>query len=248
MKFIFPLLCFLTLTLHAQQDTTKKERRVRFGLYSSLSYQFTVNPNGAHTNLGNVAFKGYLQPGIGLGVRYQQDSSEFALITASAAFLAYTIGTKNIIYDNGNSYEIVNRYDFNISNFALEGSYHKRLGKLSANTTLAWECGAGLHVLYWAGATYSGDTAVGPYTITRQLESRRDYYVMPSAQLGLDMTIKSPSHRTEYIIGLRSQIYLSQFAEVRYDIQYTSPNTTLNYHIRYSPVILTPKAYVMVVF
>lgn len=247
-RFLVLLLFAVTTFAHAQTDTARKFHRVRFGLYSSLSYQFILNGNDAQTNMGNVAFKGRLNPSIGIGIRYQQDSTEYALVTASAAFLDYSVSAINTLTDNTGSYELVHRYGMAIANFSLEASYHHRLKTFSPRTSLGFECGAGIHVLNWAGAVYACDSAVGPYTLTCTFESNRNYHAIPSAQLGLNLNLKSFSHRTEYIFGLRSQLYLAKFSEVQYDLQYTSPSQTVNYYFHYAPVILTPKAYVMVVF
>jgi hypothetical protein len=242
------LMLLIHTFLFAQDSLRRSHRNIHFGLFTTASYPFALNGNNISTNLGNVAFKGQLNPGIGLGIRYQQDSSEFALVTAGVQFLAYTASTSNIIFDNGNEYKIVNNYSMSITNVALEASYHKRISKFGQFGYLSFETGAGVHLLNWAGALYSADTAIGPYTITRQLESYRNYYVMPSAQIGLDVTVRPPAHNMQYIIGLQSQLYIAKFAEVRYDIQYTSPNNTLNYYFHWSPVILTPKLFMMVVF
>lgn len=249
----FPLAFFLalfTLSLPAQKQDSipRKPHKVRFGFYSSGSYQITVNGNDVQTNLGNAAFKGYFQAGFGIGIRYQQDSTEFALVTASIGFINYTLSSQNIIEDNGNSYNILNHYDMSNFNAGLEASYHRRVAPVGMYDYLSLEAGAGIHMIDWAGATYSGDTAVGPYSITRTLESDRNPYFIPSAQIGMDLTVRNPLHKTEFVFGLRAQMYLAKFAEVQFDMHYTNTNTTLNYYIHYAPELFTPKAYVMVVF
>lgn len=249
MKFpLLALVVFITTSIAAQTpDSTRKPRKVRIGAYSSASYQVAVNGNSASTNLGNFAFKGYVQPEIGLGVRYQQDSTEFATVTLSASRLVLTLASSNVIFDNGNEYPITNRIDVYMNNYSLEAAYHRRISKTKGRHFWSLECGAGVHVLQWYSAGTSIDTVAGPYKITRSINSGNPY-VLPSAMLGINTTILSAEHKNEFIIGLRGQLYLGKFSEIKYEANYTSPDNTLNYYFRWSPVILTPKVYVMLVF
>lgn len=207
-----------------------------------------MNGSKAETDLGNFGFTGFLQPELGLGVRYQQDSSEFALVTLSVSRLGFTLSSANILHDNGTDYPIYNRLDLLMNNYSLETSYSRRITKDKRNRYLSFECGAGIHLLQWYGVTHSADTAVGPYSITRTINSAKDVYALPSAQIGLNCFINSTEHKTQFLIGVRSQLYLAKFSEIRYSVSYTSPNNTLNYYFRWSPVIMTPKIYVMAVF
>jgi hypothetical protein len=230
------------------QDSIPKHRNVHLGVYSTLSYQVAMNGKAAKTDMGNFGFTGYLQPELGLGIRYQQDSTEFALVTLSVARLGFTLSSGNVIHDNGTDYPIYNRLDVMLNNYSLETSYHRRITKDKRNRYFSLECGAGIHIIQYYGVANSLDTAVGPYTISRTIDPGKELYALPSAQLGLNCFFRSSEHKTEYLIGIRSQLYLAKFSQLNYSVQYTSPNTTLYYYFRWSPVILTPKIYVMAVF
>lgn len=243
--FLFSL-CLLSLNLSAQ-DSIRKPRKFRIGAYSSASYQVAMNGNTADTDLGNFAFKGYVQPEIGLGMRYQQDSSEFALITLSAARLTLTLASSNIIDDGGNEYPITNHIDVYMNNYSLETSYHRRISKTHKRHYCSMEFGVGVHYLQWYGTSTSIDTVAGPYHITRSVEFK-DNFALPSAMLGFNTTIKSKEHKTDFIFGIRSQLFLGKFPEINYEAQYTSPSNTLNYYFRWEAMILVPKFYVMAVF
>lgn len=207
-----------------------------------------MNGKTADTDLGNFGFTGYLQPELGLGIRYQQDSTEFALVTLSVARLGFTLSSANIIHDNGNDYPIYNRLDVMLNNYSLETSYHRRITKDKRNHYFSLECGAGIHVIQYYDVAHSTDTAAGPYMISRVIDPGKELYALPSAQIGLNCFFRSDDHKTEYLVGIRSQLYLAKFSELKYSVSYASPNTTLNYYFRWSPVLLTPKVYVMAVF
>lgn len=246
MKFPLSFLAVLIATLAiAQPDSTRKPQRVRIGAYTGASYQFAINGTKANTNLGNFGFKGYLQPEIGLGIRYQQDTTEFATVILSASRLQFTLASSNIIFASGNEYPIENRIDVDVNVYSMEAAYHRRISKKRNYWSL--EAGAGIHVLSWYGATLSEDTVAGPYSVSRSINSPSTF-ALPSVSLGFNYCVKNRDNKMEYIIGTHDQLYLGKFREIDYEVQYASGNQTLAYYFKWSPVLLMPKVYVMVVF
>lgn len=245
MLFLLGLIAFDVLSA---QDSLRKPRRVSPMIFSSLSYQIAVNGSSADSDLGNFGFKGYVQPELGIGIRYQQDSIEFATVGLSATRFVFTMGSENVLYDNGNEYPIHNRVDIYMNNYALTTGYHRRISHKSATHFFSLECGAGVHLIQWYGTVHSDDTEVGPYTATHAVNVPKKYYALPTAHAGLNCSLISTEHKTNFLFGVQSELYLAKFDEVKYSVQYTSPNSTLNYHFRWSPMILIPKVYVMAMF
>jgi hypothetical protein len=217
-------------------------------VFSSVSYQLAMNGNKADTDLGNFGFKGYVQPEIGFGFRYQQDTMEFATVTASATRFVFTLASANVLYDNGNAYPITNRVDVYMNNYAFAASYHRRLTRKNPKRYFSFECGVGLHVIQWYGTVRTDDTQIGPYTATHKVNTPKELYALPSTHAGLNFALVSSEHKTNFLIGLQSELYLAKFNEINYTAEYASANSTLNYHLRWSPVILVPKVYVMAMF
>ncbi len=233
--------------LHGQ-DTLRKPRRVTPIVFSGVSYQFAINGKQAETDLGNFAFKSYAQPEIGLGIKYQQDTAEFATVGISATRYVFTLASNNVLYDNGNEYPISNRLDIYMNNFALNTTYHRRLTHKSPTHYLSLELGAGVHVIQWYGTVRTEDTQVGPYAATHTVHTPKEIYALPSTTLGLNCSLLSREHKTNFLFGINSTLYLGKFDEIEYNARYTSANTTLNYSLRWAPMILAPRVYVMAMF
>jgi hypothetical protein len=238
----------LTGTICAQKDTLRKTRRVTPIVFSGISYQLAVNGNKAETDLGNFGFKGYVQPEIGLGIKYQQDTTEFATVGLSATRFVFTLASANILYDNGNEYPIVNRMDIYMNNFALTTAYHRRLTHKSQSHFWSLEVGAGVHFIQWYGTVRTDDTQVGPYAATHAVNTPKNFYALPSTSVGLNCSLLSREHKTSFLFGINSEMYLAKFDEIQYSARYASANTTLNYSFRWAPMILAPKVYVMAMF
>lgn len=238
----------LSSGLFAQKDSARHVRRIHPLVFSSVSYQLAVNGGKADTDLGNFAFKGYVQPELGIGFRYQQDTMEFATVTASATRFVFTLASANIIYDSGNEYPITNRVDVYMNNYAFAANYHRRITRKNPSHYFSFECGAGLHVIQWYGTVRTDDTQVGPYAATHRVNTPKKFYALPSTQVGLNFSLVSKEHKTSFLIGAQSELYLAKFNTINYTATYESANNTLYYHLRWSPVIMVPKVYVMAMF
>ncbi len=249
MKFILVVATsLLSFTLNAQADSLRKPSKLRFGVYSSASYQFAVNGNKAQTNLRNFAFKGYLQPEIGLGIKYEQDSSEFAFVSVSTSQLAFTLASKNILEDASATYEIFNRFDIYMNKIALELSYHKRIAQIDQRYSFSLECGVGIHYFNVYNTLKSDDTLVGPYTVSSQLILDKTKYFLPSAEIGISMLVRPVLYKAQVMVGIRAQLYLDNFPQVSYSSHYLNALTLYDYDFRWSPVLMEPKIYAAVMF
>ena len=240
-----------SLLLSAQQDSLSKQRKsskLKIGIHTSASYQVAVNGLKADTDLGNFAFKGYLQPSVGLALVYLSDSTEFATITLNAARLSYTLGSKNIISSNGNDYEITNRFDVFMNNYSLTASYNRRIAQPSQQNTISIEAGMGLHYLSEYSTLRMDDSLAGPYTVTTSLETHKKNYFLPSATLGFNMLLRPTENKAHFIFGINSTLFLDNLSEVRYYATYSENNSQLSYSFRWAPVLLMPRVSVMVVF
>ncbi|HTF02687.1 MAG TPA: hypothetical protein VK826_01645 [Bacteroidia bacterium] len=243
MKFLAAIVFVLLFTvLHAQVPSKK----LRLGIFSSASYQVAVNGQKAATNLGNFGFKGYTQPSIGIGVKYEQDSTEFAIVNFSASNLVYSLGSANIIYDGNNSYDIINSFDIFLHQYALEASYHRRFAQIDSRYSFSLECGAGLHYMRLYGALKSDDTLAGPYHISSQLQIGKANFFVPSAEIGISMLVRPVLYKAHVLVGLNCNLFLSEFSEVNYTAKYDDGNSAINYYFRWSPVLLVPKIYAAV--
>ncbi len=237
----------LVFTSMPAQDSLRRPRRITPIVFSSVSYQVALNGNKAVTDLGNFGFKGYVQPEIGLGLKYQQDSTEFATVALSATRFVFTLASDNRLSDTAN-YAIMNRMDIYMNNYALTTAYHRRLTHKSQSHYFSLELGAGVHLIQWFGTAHTDNGQVGPYAVTVSVNTPKKIYALPTASAGLNCTLISEEHRTNFLFGLNSELYLDNFWEVQYSAQYVSTNTTLNYSFRWAPVILAPKIYVMAMF
>lgn len=239
---------FLSIGLFSQSDSLRKVRRVHPLVFSSVSYQLAVNGGKADTDLGNFGFKGYVQPEIGIGFRYQQDTMEFATVALSATRFVFTLASSNVIYDSGNEYPITNRVDLYMNNYAFTTAYHRRFTHKNPKHYFSFEAGVGVHVIQWYGTVRTDDTQIGPYSATHSVNTPKKFYALPSSQIGLNFSLVSSEHKTSFLFGVQSELYLGKFNGINYTAQYRSANNTLNYHLRWSPVILAPKVYVMAMF
>lgn len=242
------MLLTLSVAADAQQDSARRVRRIRPCVFSSVSYQFAVNGNSADTDLGNFGFKGYIQPEIGFGICYQQDSVEFATIGLSATRFVFTLASANHIIDNGNDYPITNRVDIYMNNYALTAGYHRRITHKNPSHYFSLECGTGIHLIQWYGTVHSDDQQVGPYMVTHTVSRPEKLYTLPSARIGLSCSLIPSGHSTNFLVGVQTELYLGKFNEVNYSVRYASSSSTLDYHFRWSPVVLAPKVYVMALF
>jgi hypothetical protein len=245
MKFFPAIVCVLLSTVLAAQESPKK---LRLGIFSSASYQVAVNGMKAETNLGNFGFKGYMQPSVGIGVKYEQDSTEFAIIHFSVSNLVYSLGSENIIYDGTNSYNISNSFDIFLHQYALEMSYHRRFAQIDSRYSFSLECGAGLHYMNLYSALKSDDTLAGPYHISSQLQIDKADFFVPSAEIGISMLVRPVMYKAHVLVGLNCNLFLSEFSEVNYTAKYDDGNAAINYYFRWSPVLLVPKIYAAVLF
>ena len=249
MRFFLTIVFLAGITaLSAQTDSTQRFRKVRMGVFTAISHQVAVNGGEADTDMGNFGFKGYLQPELGIALRYQQDSSEFGLLTISASRLNFSVANVNTLLANGNSYPVINRMDIFLSNYAANVSYHKRITRKSPRRYLSLETGIGIHVMNCETAAISSDTAVGPYSISRTLNYQQSVFALPSAELGLNLTLVPEQAATEFTFGLRGEVYLGKSPEITYHSYYTRPADSFSYYFRWSPMLLTPKLYVLAVF
>lgn len=245
MKNLLPIIALLLqLTGNAQSPVQK----IRFGLISSLSYQFAMNGSKAESNMGNMGFKSYIQPEIGLSLKYEQDSTEFALVSVSASRMAYTLSGKNILINGSASYDVYNRFDVYTNNYSMELSYHKRIGQFGPNTRISLECGVGVHYIQRYDQSVSDDTLLGPYAITTLLEFEKDKYFLPSAELGLSMLVKPVTYKAQVLFGLRCNLFLDNFSAINYSSHYSDGTTQHNYDFRWAPTLLVPKVYAAVLF
>lgn len=238
----------LVFTSAYAQDSLRKPRRVTPIVFSAVSYQLAVNGHKAETDLGNFAFKGYVQPEIGLGIKYQQDTTEFATVGISATRYVFTLASNNVLHDNGNEYPVSNRVDIYMNNFALTTAYHRRITHKSQTHFLSLELGAGAHFIQWYGTVRTDDTQIGPYAATHSVNTPNKFYALPTAIVGLNCSILSREHKTNFLFGINSELYLANFDEIQYSARYTSANSTLNYSFRWAPMILAPRVYVMAMF
>jgi hypothetical protein len=245
---VFTFLLSLVYSNVQSQDTLRKPRRVTPIIFSAVSYQLAVNGGKADSNLGNFGFKGYIQPQIGLGLKYQQDSTEFATVGLSATRFVFTLASSNVLYDNGNEYPIVNRVDVYMNNYALTTAYHRRLTHKSRTHFFSLELGAGVHLIHWYGTVHSDETTVGPYSVVHAVNTPKRLYALPTASAGLNCVLVSRESKTNFLIGINSELYLDNFWPVNYNVDYQSSSTLLQYHFSWAPVILAPKVYVMAMF
>jgi hypothetical protein len=250
-KALLSVLLIVSCTVasaQARTDTARRERNIRPCVFSSLSYQLAVNGSEADSDLGNFGFKGYVQPEIGLGLKYQQDSTEFAIVGLSATRFVFSLASQNRLIDNGTEYPVSNRVDVYMNNYALSTTYHRRLTYKKPAYYFAFEAGVGVHLLQWYGTVHSDDVQVGPYYATHKVSAPKDLYALPSATIGLNCVMISDQRKSNFVFGVTADMYLGKFNEINYQVQYTSPTETLNQHFRWSPVILAPKVYVMALF
>lgn len=244
---LFALSALVSNALTSDSANAKK-KKILVGIHTSASYQVAVNGLKADTDLGNFAFKGYLQPSVGLALVYLSDSTEFATITLNAARLSYTLGSKNIISSNGNDYEITNRFDVFMNNYSLTASYNRRIAQPSTQNTISIETGMGLHYISEYSTLRMDDSLAGPYTVTTSLETHKKNYFLPSATLGFNMLLRPTENKAHFIFGINSTLFLDNLSEVRYYATYSETNWQLSYSFRWAPVLLMPRVSVMVVF
>jgi hypothetical protein len=242
------LLSVLCASLNAQSDSLRKKSRIHFGITTSASYQIAVNGKKAETNLGDFAFKGYMQPSIGLAMMYEQDSTEYAMVAVSASRLSYTLGSQNILNDSGNTYDIFNRFDVFMNNYSLSASYNRRLAQMNPYNSLYLEAGMALHYIQEYNTLRVDDSIVGPYTVATSLETVKKNYFLPSAYLGLNAQLRTAESKTRFIVGLGSSIFLDNLSEVKYSASYSQPSETISYSFRWAPVLMMTRISVAVVF
>jgi len=235
---------FALCTLQAQN----KQKRIYFGPATSASYQITVNGAKAETNLGNFGFKGYVQPEIGLAFKYQQDSTEFALVSISASKIAYTLSANTILRNGLSNYAATDRFDVFMNQFSMKLSYHRSIAHISPAFSFNLEAGIGLHYLRTYETMTSEDTIISPYTIVHSLDIEKGNFFLPSLEVGMNMLVKPMTSKAQVIFGLRSNLYLDNFSEVSYTSTYTNGTAVSNNHFRWAPTLLVPEVYAAVLF
>jgi hypothetical protein len=245
MKFFSLLIGVLALSaVHAQP----KQKRIYFGVSTSASYQIAANGSKAITNLGNFGFKGYIQPEIGLALKYQQDSTEFAIVAVSASKMAYTLSANTILQNGLSSYSAVDRFDIFMNQYSMKLSYHRCIAHTSPAFSFNVEAGIGLHYFRTYETMTTDDTLIGPYSVVSTLEVEKENYFLPSVEVGLNMLVKPVTSKAQVIFGLRTDLYLDNFSEVNYTSTYTNGTAVSNNHFRWAPTLLVPEIYAAVFF